>query len=134
MNPKPKHSLTLNLNLTNRFCLLGRSEILLPFSCIQVTVVQQHLASCSHTRVTRNHSCATSKRVYYYIVTLRINVRSRAWGAAICCSYRNERCCIVKKGGPQLREDRDIHFKICLKSQFLILPPHKIVGVCWVKK
>ncbi|XP_061349562.1 uncharacterized protein LOC133294824 [Gastrolobium bilobum] len=34
-----------------------------------------------------------------YISTLRNNVRSRAWGAAIGCSYRIERCCIVKKGG-----------------------------------
>ncbi|WJX12777.1 hypothetical protein P8452_03234 [Trifolium repens] len=93
----------------------------------------------------------------WYISTLRNNVRSHAGGAAIGCSYRNERCCIVKKGGetidlepcltytstieptlapvavertmttrPQLREDPDIHLKICLKSQFLILPPHKM--------
>ncbi|KAK6931865.1 Histone deacetylation protein Rxt3 [Dillenia turbinata] len=34
-----------------------------------------------------------------YISTLRNNVRSRAWGAAIGCSYQVERCCIVKKGG-----------------------------------
>ncbi|KAL8473897.1 hypothetical protein ACS0TY_030675 [Phlomoides rotata] len=34
-----------------------------------------------------------------YISTLRNNVRSRSWGAAIGCSYRVERCCIVKKGG-----------------------------------
>lgn len=34
-----------------------------------------------------------------YISTLRNNVRSRAWGAAIGCSYRIERCYIVKKGG-----------------------------------
>ncbi|XAR73127.1 hypothetical protein NMG60_11006982 [Bertholletia excelsa] len=34
-----------------------------------------------------------------YNSTLRNNVRSRAWGAAIGCSYRVERCCIVKKGG-----------------------------------
>ncbi|RYR06921.1 hypothetical protein Ahy_B05g074237 isoform B [Arachis hypogaea] len=35
-----------------------------------------------------------------YISTLRNNVRSRAWGAAtIGCSYRVERCCIVKRGG-----------------------------------
>ncbi|KAK7268995.1 hypothetical protein RIF29_21709 [Crotalaria pallida] len=34
-----------------------------------------------------------------YISTLRNNVRSRAWGAAIGCSYRIEQCCIVKKGG-----------------------------------
>lgn len=31
-----------------------------------------------------------------YISTLRNNVRSRAWGAAIGCSYRVDRCCIVK--------------------------------------
>lgn len=31
-----------------------------------------------------------------YNSTLRNNVRSRAWGAAIVCSYRVERCCIVK--------------------------------------
>ena len=31
-----------------------------------------------------------------YISTLRNNIRSRAWGAAIGCSYRVERCCIVK--------------------------------------
>lgn len=34
-----------------------------------------------------------------YISTLRNNVRSRAWGAAIGCSYRVDHCCIVKKGG-----------------------------------
>ncbi|KAL1569470.1 U1 small nuclear ribonucleoprotein 70 kDa-like [Salvia divinorum] len=34
-----------------------------------------------------------------YISTLRNNVRSRAWGAAIGCSYRVERCCFVKKEG-----------------------------------
>ncbi|GFY86423.1 zinc finger CCCH domain protein [Actinidia rufa] len=34
-----------------------------------------------------------------YTSTLRNNVRSRAWGAAIGCSYRVERCCIVKQGG-----------------------------------
>ncbi|KAM7257892.1 hypothetical protein ACFE04_013633 [Oxalis oulophora] len=44
-----------------------------------------------------------------YTSTLRNNVRSRAWGtaigssyrggASIGCSYRVERCCIVKKGG-----------------------------------
>ncbi|KAL9254269.1 hypothetical protein AKJ16_DCAP03730 [Drosera capensis] len=34
-----------------------------------------------------------------YVSTLRNNVRSRAWGAAVGCSYRVERCCIVKKGG-----------------------------------
>ncbi|XP_038706491.1 uncharacterized protein LOC120002019 isoform X3 [Tripterygium wilfordii] len=34
-----------------------------------------------------------------YTSTLRNNVRSRAWGAAIGCSYRVERCCIVKKAG-----------------------------------
>ncbi|KAL1356199.1 hypothetical protein HN51_008185 [Arachis hypogaea] len=35
-----------------------------------------------------------------YISTLRNNVRSRAWGAAtIGCSYKVERCCIVKRGG-----------------------------------
>ncbi|KAG6604709.1 hypothetical protein SDJN03_02026, partial [Cucurbita argyrosperma subsp. sororia] len=34
-----------------------------------------------------------------YVSTLRNNVRSRAWGAAIGCSYCVERCCIVKRGG-----------------------------------
>ncbi|KAM1089583.1 hypothetical protein ACFX13_017623 [Malus domestica] len=34
-----------------------------------------------------------------YISSLRNNVRSRAWGAAIGCSFRVERCCIVKKAG-----------------------------------
>ncbi|CAK8532396.1 unnamed protein product [Lathyrus sativus] len=34
-----------------------------------------------------------------YISTQRNNLRSRAWGAAPGCSYRVERCCIVKKGG-----------------------------------
>ncbi|XP_022717557.1 zinc finger CCCH domain-containing protein 13-like isoform X2 [Durio zibethinus] len=34
-----------------------------------------------------------------YTSKLRNNVRSRAWGAGIGCSYRVERCCIVKKGG-----------------------------------
>ncbi|MCH85074.1 zinc finger CCCH domain-containing protein 13-like, partial [Trifolium medium] len=40
-----------------------------------------------------------SKEDTGYISTLRNNVRSRPWGAAIGCSYRVERCCIVKKGG-----------------------------------
>ncbi|KAE8654138.1 hypothetical protein F3Y22_tig00117056pilonHSYRG00969 [Hibiscus syriacus] len=34
-----------------------------------------------------------------YNSKLRNNVRSRAWGAGISCSYCVERCCIVKKGG-----------------------------------
>ncbi|KAK1367195.1 Histone deacetylation protein Rxt3 [Heracleum sosnowskyi] len=34
-----------------------------------------------------------------YFSTLRNNVRSRAWGAAIGCSYRVESCCIIKRGG-----------------------------------
>ncbi|XP_047310319.1 uncharacterized protein LOC124913923 isoform X2 [Impatiens glandulifera] len=34
-----------------------------------------------------------------YISTLRNNVRSRAWGAGISCSYRVELCCILKRGG-----------------------------------
>ncbi|XWS16754.1 hypothetical protein CRYUN_Cryun33cG0005900 [Craigia yunnanensis] len=34
-----------------------------------------------------------------YTSKLRNNVRSRGWGAGIGCSYRVERCCIVKKGG-----------------------------------
>ncbi|RLN11954.1 hypothetical protein C2845_PM09G06320 [Panicum miliaceum] len=34
-----------------------------------------------------------------YTSTLRNNVRSRAWGAGIGCSFRIECCCIVKKGG-----------------------------------
>ncbi|XVF33797.1 hypothetical protein REPUB_Repub18cG0002000 [Reevesia pubescens] len=34
-----------------------------------------------------------------YTSKLRNNVRSRAWGAGIGCSYHVERCCIVKKGG-----------------------------------
>ncbi|KAL6655586.1 hypothetical protein ACP70R_006412 [Stipagrostis hirtigluma subsp. patula] len=34
-----------------------------------------------------------------YTSTLRNNVRSRAWGAGIGCSFRIERCCIVKRGG-----------------------------------
>ncbi|KAL4311995.1 hypothetical protein GQ457_01G007820 [Hibiscus cannabinus] len=42
-------------------------------------------------RVLPPQDCYTSK--------LRNNVRSRAWGAGISCSYRVERCCIVKKGG-----------------------------------
>ncbi|OVA11202.1 Histone deacetylation protein Rxt3 [Macleaya cordata] len=46
--------------------------------------------------------CATIRVLppqYCYMSTLRNNVRSRAWGAATGCSYRVERCCIVKKGG-----------------------------------
>ncbi|KAF8046982.1 hypothetical protein N665_3277s0001 [Sinapis alba] len=35
----------------------------------------------------------------YYTSKLRNNVRSRAWGAGIGCSYRVERCYILKKGG-----------------------------------
>lgn len=42
-------------------------------------------------RVLPPQDCYTSK--------LRNNVRSRAWGAGIGCSYRVERCYIVKKGG-----------------------------------
>ncbi|GLU05013.1 hypothetical protein SLE2022_221380 [Rubroshorea leprosula] len=42
-------------------------------------------------RILPPQDCYTSK--------LRNNVRSRAWGAGIGCSYRVERCCIVKKGG-----------------------------------
>ncbi|XVE80175.1 hypothetical protein DITRI_Ditri14bG0118700 [Diplodiscus trichospermus] len=42
-------------------------------------------------RVLPPQDCYTSK--------LRNNVRSRAWGAGIGCSYHVERCCIVKKGG-----------------------------------
>lgn len=34
-----------------------------------------------------------------YTSTLRNNVRSRAWGAGVGCSYRVEHCCIAKKGG-----------------------------------
>ncbi|XP_058773511.1 uncharacterized protein LOC131647658 [Vicia villosa] len=34
-----------------------------------------------------------------YISTQRNNLRSRAWGGTPSCSYRVERCCIVKKGG-----------------------------------
>ncbi|KAG6737219.1 hypothetical protein POTOM_058732 [Populus tomentosa] len=34
-----------------------------------------------------------------YISMLRNNVHSRSWGAGIGCSYRVERCCIMKKGG-----------------------------------
>ncbi|CAN4115353.1 unnamed protein product [Withania somnifera] len=34
-----------------------------------------------------------------YISSLRNNVRSRAWGSAVGCSYRIERCSVVKKGG-----------------------------------
>eukprot|EP01018_Ginkgo_biloba_P023775 Gb_35031 [translate_table: standard] len=34
-----------------------------------------------------------------YTSTLRNSVRSRAWGAASGCSYRVERCRIMKKGG-----------------------------------
>ncbi|WOL17882.1 hypothetical protein Cni_G26675 [Canna indica] len=42
-------------------------------------------------RVLASEDCYTS--------TLRNNVRSRAWGAGIDCSFRVERCCIVKKCG-----------------------------------
>ncbi|KAJ0266118.1 hypothetical protein HA466_0001680 [Hirschfeldia incana] len=35
----------------------------------------------------------------YYTSKLRNNVRSRSWGAGIGCSYRVERCYILKKGG-----------------------------------
>ncbi|KAL8159146.1 hypothetical protein V2J09_000683 [Rumex salicifolius] len=34
----------------------------------------------------------------FYVSSLRNNVRSRAWGAGIGCSYRVERCFLVKKG------------------------------------
>ncbi|XP_044461388.1 zinc finger CCCH domain-containing protein 13 [Mangifera indica] len=42
-------------------------------------------------RVLPPQDCYTSEQ--------RNNVRSRAWGAGSGCSYRVERCCIVKKGG-----------------------------------
>ncbi|CAN4105546.1 unnamed protein product [Withania somnifera] len=34
-----------------------------------------------------------------YVSSLRNNVRSRAWGSAVGCSYCIERCSVVKKGG-----------------------------------
>ncbi|KAF7813355.1 zinc finger CCCH domain-containing protein 13-like isoform X1 [Senna tora] len=55
----------------------------------QPTAAIQEL--CATIRVLPPQEC--------YISTLRNNVRSRAWGAAIGCSYRVEQCCIVKKGG-----------------------------------
>lgn len=48
-----------------------------------------------------------------YNSTLRNNVRSRAWGAAIGCSYRVERCCIVKVVS--------VHFHVCLCALSLSL-------------
>ncbi|XP_024036002.1 uncharacterized protein LOC18037688 isoform X2 [Citrus clementina] len=42
-------------------------------------------------RVLPPQDCYTSEQ--------RNNVRSRAWGAGSGCSYRVEKCCIVKKGG-----------------------------------
>ncbi|KAK0604638.1 hypothetical protein LWI29_017705 [Acer saccharum] len=42
-------------------------------------------------RVLSPQDCYTSEQ--------RNNVRSRAWGAGSGCSYRVERCCVVKKGG-----------------------------------
>ncbi|XP_059656216.1 uncharacterized protein LOC132303126 isoform X3 [Cornus florida] len=50
-----------------------------------------------------------------YISTLRNNVRSRAWGAAIGCSYRVERCCIVKNALRQQRFVREvtIQYNLC---------------------
>ncbi|KAK2373613.1 zinc finger CCCH domain protein [Trifolium repens] len=68
------------------------TQILLLFSCIQ-----------GYCRPTAIQELRATIRVLppkdWYISTLRNNIRSRAWGAAIGCSYRNERCCIVKKGG-----------------------------------
>uniref|UniRef100_A0A7N0RBB6 Uncharacterized protein n=1 Tax=Kalanchoe fedtschenkoi TaxID=63787 RepID=A0A7N0RBB6_KALFE len=49
------------------------------------------LELCAIVRVLPPQAC--------YISTLRNNVRSRSWGAASGCSYRVERCCIVKRGG-----------------------------------
>ncbi|KAI3980106.1 hypothetical protein MKX01_034712 [Papaver californicum] len=52
--------------------------------------------------------CATIRVLppqYCYMSTLRNNVRSRAWGAATGCSYRVERCSIVKKGGGSIDLD-----------------------------
>ncbi|MCL7039629.1 hypothetical protein MKW94_018318 [Papaver nudicaule] len=52
--------------------------------------------------------CATIRVLppqYCYTSTLRNNVRSRAWGAASGCSYRVERCSIVKKGGGSIDLD-----------------------------
>ncbi|XP_058110960.1 uncharacterized protein LOC131253823 isoform X2 [Magnolia sinica] len=50
-----------------------------------------------------------------YTSTLRNNVRSRAWGAAIGCSYRVERCCIVKNALRQQRFVREvtIQYNLC---------------------
>ncbi|XP_047973896.1 uncharacterized protein LOC125216268 isoform X2 [Salvia hispanica] len=51
-----------------------------------------------------------------YISSLRNNVRSRAWGAAIGCSYRVERCCFVKK------EDVIVDLKPCLTQSSTVEP------------
>ncbi|EMS49258.1 hypothetical protein TRIUR3_13360 [Triticum urartu] len=50
-----------------------------------------------------------------YTSTLRNNVRSRAWGAGIGCSFRIERCCIVKNALRQQRFVREvtIQYNLC---------------------
>ncbi|WJX19518.1 hypothetical protein P8452_09201 [Trifolium repens] len=59
----------------------------------------------------------------WYISTLRNNVPSRACGAAIGCSYRNEWCSIVKKGG------RTIDLEPCLTYTSKIEPTLSPVAV-----
>ncbi|CAM8997194.1 unnamed protein product [Rhodiola kirilowii] len=49
------------------------------------------LELCATVRVLPPQEC--------YVSSLRNNVRSRSWGAASGCSYRVEKCCIVKRGG-----------------------------------
>ncbi|KAG8383330.1 hypothetical protein BUALT_Bualt04G0001300 [Buddleja alternifolia] len=70
---------------------------LLPVSIVVNTVVFRVRAR--HAIKITAIACHWVSSLVCYISTLRNNVRSRAWGAAIGCSYRVERCCIVKKGG-----------------------------------
>ncbi|KAK4354157.1 hypothetical protein RND71_026351 [Anisodus tanguticus] len=58
-----------------------------------------------------------------YISTLRNNVRSRAWGAVIGCSYQVERCHVVKKGGGT------IDLETCLTHSLTLEPTLAPVSV-----
>ncbi|KAG0488829.1 hypothetical protein HPP92_007640 [Vanilla planifolia] len=38
-----------------------------------------------------------------YLSSVRNNIHSRAWGSSVHCSYRIERCSIIKKGGDMIK-------------------------------
>ncbi|CAL9229720.1 unnamed protein product [Arabidopsis halleri] len=63
-----------------------------------LVAVLMHTGYCCPTASPPPPSCALLLESYRHKI-LRNNVRSRAWGAGIGCSYRVERCYILKKGG-----------------------------------